>query len=72
MSARFALPDERFSHVHMDIVIMCESEGFSYSLTMIDPYNSRWSKATRIVNKEAATVARTFVDTSGSLATAAW
>ena len=42
---------------------MCESDGFSYSLTMIIDHYSRWLEATAIVNKEAVTVARAFADT---------
>ena len=45
----------------MNSVTMCESEGFFYSLTMIDHY-SRWREATSIINKEAVTVARASID----------
>ncbi|CAB0034474.1 unnamed protein product [Trichogramma brassicae] len=38
--ARFPLPDARFLHVHLDIIVTLEeSEGCTYALTMIDRYS---------------------------------
>ncbi|KAL7295764.1 hypothetical protein TKK_0011105 [Trichogramma kaykai] len=60
--ARFSLPDDRFSRVHLDIVTLVESEGYTHALTMIDRY-ARWSEAVPIVDMQAAIVARAFVET---------
>ncbi|CAB0034339.1 unnamed protein product [Trichogramma brassicae] len=59
---KFPLPDHRFAHVHIDIVTLNESEGYSYVLTMIDRY-SRWPEAVPLQDINANTVARAFVDT---------
>ncbi|KAL7289042.1 hypothetical protein TKK_0016996 [Trichogramma kaykai] len=59
---KFPLSDARFSHVHLDIVTLTESEGFSHALTMIDRY-SRWPEAVPIADMTADTVARAFVET---------
>ncbi|KAL7288347.1 hypothetical protein TKK_0017681 [Trichogramma kaykai] len=60
--AKFTLPDDRFSHVHLDIVTLVPSEGFSHVLTMIDRY-ARWPEAVPIADMQATTVARAFIDT---------
>uniref|UniRef100_A0ABD2W2S8 Integrase catalytic domain-containing protein n=1 Tax=Trichogramma kaykai TaxID=54128 RepID=A0ABD2W2S8_9HYME len=60
--AQFTLPDARFSHVHIDIVTLQESEGFVHALTMIDRY-SRWPEAVPIKDMQTSTVARAFIDT---------
>ncbi|CAB0039397.1 unnamed protein product [Trichogramma brassicae] len=52
----------RFSHVHIDIVTLSESEGYTYALPMIDRY-ARWPEAVPIKNLQASTVARAFIDT---------
>lgn len=60
--AEFIAPDERFKHVHMDIVgPLPISEGYRYCLTMIDRF-SRWPEAVPLVDVEATTVCRAFVD----------
>lgn len=42
----FTLPEERFEHVHLDIVgPLPSSQGFGYILTMIDQF-TRWPEAT--------------------------
>uniref|UniRef100_A0ABD2WXN6 RNA-directed DNA polymerase n=1 Tax=Trichogramma kaykai TaxID=54128 RepID=A0ABD2WXN6_9HYME len=60
--AAFPIPDERFQHVHLDLVTLVPSEGFSHALTMIDRY-ARWPEAVPIADMQAATVARAFIDT---------
>lgn len=58
----FAPPSTRFEHVHLDLVVMPYCDGYRYCLTMVDRF-SRWPEAVPLVDQEAATVARAFVDT---------
>ncbi len=58
----FVAPDGRFEHVHMDIVVMPNDNGYRYCLTMIDRF-TRWPEAIPMRNMEAATCARVFYDT---------
>lgn len=58
----FVLPSSRFEHVHLDIVIMPLSEGYKYCLTCVDRF-TRWPEAIPLVNQEALTVAKAFVET---------
>lgn len=56
-------PDERFAHVHIDIVgPLPSSKGYTYCLTAIDRF-SRWPEAAPIENISAATVAIAFITT---------
>jgi cleavage and polyadenylation specificity factor subunit 1 len=58
----FSQPDDRFSHVHVDIVgPLPQSNGFSYIFTAIDRF-TRWPVAVPINDTCAETVARAFVD----------
>ena len=60
--ADFVAPEERFRHVHMDLVgPLPVSEGYKYCLTLIDRF-SRWPEAVPLQDIEALTVARAFVD----------
>ena len=55
-----SVPDERFSHVHMDIIgPLPISRGFRYCLTIIDSF-SRWPEAVPIIDTSAETIVDAF------------
>uniref|UniRef100_A0A5S6QRQ4 Integrase catalytic domain-containing protein n=1 Tax=Trichuris muris TaxID=70415 RepID=A0A5S6QRQ4_TRIMR len=57
----FPIPDKRFDHVHLDIVVpLPPSRGYTYLLTMIDRF-TRWPEVIPIANVSAETVCRAFV-----------
>ena len=56
-------PQERFSHVHVDIVgPFAPDRGFKYLLTMIDR-TTRWPEAVPVADTTADTVVQTFQET---------
>ncbi|GFW97118.1 hypothetical protein TNCV_2697401 [Trichonephila clavipes] len=59
----FALPDARFSHIHVDLIgPLPSSEGKSFCLTIVDRC-TRWPEAVAIENITAGTVSRAIFDT---------
>ena len=55
----FEVPARRFTHVHIDIVSMPESNGFSHLLTMVDRF-TRWPAAVPIKDISAESVVDAF------------
>ncbi len=57
----FPTPDDRFSHVHIDVVgPLPPSNGFTYLLTCVDRF-TRWAEAIPMPNQEADTIVKAFV-----------
>ncbi|GBN24250.1 hypothetical protein AVEN_109690-1 [Araneus ventricosus] len=59
---QFLIPDERFAHVHFDIIKLPLVRVYKYCLTMTDRF-TRWKEAAPMSDMEAETVARAFVNT---------
>ena len=57
--AEFAIPAKRFQHVHIDLVSMPHSNGFSHLLTIVDRF-SRWPAAIPLADINADTVMDAF------------
>ena len=55
----FKVPDKRFAHVHADITMMPESQGFRYLLTMVDRF-TRWPAAVPLKDISTESVVNAF------------
>ena len=59
--APISTPDERFAHVHIDLVgPLPSSQGYTHLLTMVDRF-TRWPEAIPVADTSAITIARAFV-----------
>ncbi|XP_031789320.1 uncharacterized protein LOC116418358 [Nasonia vitripennis] len=59
--ASFEVPDNRFEHVHMDIIVMPLVGNLRYCLTMIDRF-SRWPVVVPLADIRAETIAKSFFE----------
>ncbi len=55
----FQVPNSRFAHVHLDLIQLTSSEGFTYCLTMVDRFTC-WPEAVPVPDMTAETVSKAF------------
>ena len=57
----FLAPDDRFSHIHIDLIgPLNESRGYYYALTIVDRF-TRWCEAIPLRNIETETIVNAFL-----------
>ena len=56
---KIVVPDNRFDHVHLDIIVKSLVQGYRYCLTMTNRF-SRWPEAVALKDMSAKTVATAF------------